>query len=113
MAVTAVALMYQWAEIATMALGCGAAVPKAAHARVYRLSSRAFIGVPCPKNAAGIVALSVICLRPDVFLSDCTIAPPGNRHHPTSAFELADDTCPLPGSKGDRVGRDPGRRPPR
>jgi hypothetical protein len=51
-------------------------------------------------------------LSPDVFLSDRAVAPLGNSYHAASAFELADDTGPLPGSKGDRVGCDLGRRAP-
>ena len=54
MAVTAVALMYQWADTTRMARGRGTSTPNDRHASVYRLWSRAFIGVPCPKNAAGM-----------------------------------------------------------
>jgi hypothetical protein len=46
--------MYQWAEIIRMARGRGMERPKARHASVYRLRSRAFIGLPCPKKTAGI-----------------------------------------------------------
>jgi hypothetical protein len=53
-AVTAVALMYQCAETTRMARGFGTAAPNARQASVYRLVSRAFIGLPCPMNAAGI-----------------------------------------------------------
>src|SRR5512142_1625183 len=54
MAVTAVALRYQWAETTRIALGRGATeAPKARHAAVYRLSSRVFMGLPWPMNAAG------------------------------------------------------------
>jgi hypothetical protein len=53
-AVTAVALMYQCAETTRMARGRGTDEPKLRHAWVYRLSSKAFIGLPCPRNAAGI-----------------------------------------------------------
>src|SRR4051812_26111490 len=53
-AVTAVALMYQCAEMTRMARGRGTAAPNARHAAVYRLSSSAFIGFPWPRNAAGM-----------------------------------------------------------
>ena len=56
MAVTAVALMYQWADTMRMARGRGIDAPNAAHASLYRLRSRAFIGLPCPKNTAGRAA---------------------------------------------------------
>ncbi|MEE3920432.1 epoxide hydrolase N-terminal domain-containing protein [Micromonospora sp. BRA006-A] len=62
-AVTAVALMYQWALTTRIARGRGTAAPKAFHAEVYRLTSRAFIGLPWPRNAAGIKTSS-----PDVRL---------------------------------------------
>ena len=45
-------------------------------------------------------------LGPDVFLSNSAVAPLGNSYHAAPAFELADDTGPVPGSKGDRVGCD-------
>jgi hypothetical protein len=38
-----------------MARGRGTERPKIRHASVYRLDSKAFIGFPWPKNAAGIV----------------------------------------------------------
>ena len=64
-AVTAVALMYQWADTTRMARGRGTACPKARHALEYRLISIAFIGFPCPKNAAGITAgVSLVTLMP-------------------------------------------------
>src|SRR4051794_32144751 len=53
MAVTAVALTYQWAETMRMARGAGIDAPNDAHASVYRLRARAFIGLPWPKNTAG------------------------------------------------------------
>src|SRR5688500_2357986 len=37
-----------------MARGRGSARPKARHASVKRLTSSAFMGLPCPRNAAGI-----------------------------------------------------------
>lgn len=46
--------MYQCALITKMARGRGTACPKAFHADVYLLTSIAFIGLPCPMNAAGI-----------------------------------------------------------
>ncbi|GIJ29946.1 hypothetical protein Vqi01_51080 [Micromonospora qiuiae] len=54
MAVTAVAPMYQWADTTRIARGRGTDCPKARQADVYRLSSSAFIGLPWPKNTAGI-----------------------------------------------------------
>jgi len=45
-------------------------------------------------------------LGPDVFLGDRTVDPLGDGDHAASAFELSDDTGPLPRSKRDRVGRD-------
>lgn len=54
MAVTAVAFMYQWALTTRIARGRGTAAPKARQAEVYRLTSSAFIGLPWPKNAAGM-----------------------------------------------------------
>src|SRR5690348_14421451 len=62
--VTAVALMYQCALTTRMARGRGTAWPNARQAWVYRLSSRAFIGLPCPKNAAGIVRASFMASLP-------------------------------------------------
>src|SRR5690242_1386289 len=59
--------MYQCALTTRMARGRGTAWPNARQAWVYRLSSRAFIGLPCPKNAAGIRCASLIA------------APPGSR----------------------------------
>ena len=46
MPVTAVALVYQCAEITRIARGFGTAWPNARHASVYRFRSRAFIGLP-------------------------------------------------------------------
>ena len=37
-----------------MARGRGTLAPNARHADVYRFVSSAFIGLPCPRNAAGI-----------------------------------------------------------
>jgi len=51
-AVTAVPPMYQCAETTRMARGRGTERPKARQAWVQRLPSSAFIGLPCPKNAA-------------------------------------------------------------
>src|SRR2546421_12065599 len=55
-AVTAVALMYQWADTTRITRGRGTVCPNARHAAEYRLTSSAFIGLPCPKNADGITA---------------------------------------------------------
>jgi hypothetical protein len=50
--------MYQCAETTRIARGRGTACPNDRHAEVYRLTSRAFIGLPCPKNAAGMTVES-------------------------------------------------------
>jgi hypothetical protein len=52
--VIAVAPMYQCALTTRIARGRGTDAPNARHAEVYRFTSRAFIGLPCPKKAAGI-----------------------------------------------------------
>src|SRR5215212_6879736 len=57
MAVIAVACTYQCAETTRIARGFGTARPKARHASVYRFFSSAFIGFPCPKNAAGMTVI--------------------------------------------------------
>jgi len=62
-AVIAVALMYQCAEITRTARGRGIDAPKSRHSSVYRLCSMAFIGLPCPKNAAGINRYSTIVVQ--------------------------------------------------
>lgn len=60
MAVTAEALMNQWADTTTIARGSAAVAeaPNDAHARVNPLTPSAFIGLPCPRNAAGIGAVA-------------------------------------------------------
>jgi hypothetical protein len=63
MAVTAVALMYQCADTTRIARGRGTARPKACQAWVYRFVSTAFIGLPCPMNAAGISSAVTAILR--------------------------------------------------
>src|SRR4051812_44622519 len=57
MAVIAVACTYQCAEITRIARGRGTAAPNARQASVYRFFSSAFIGFPCPKNAAGMTVM--------------------------------------------------------
>ena len=57
MAVTAVALTYQWADTIRMARGRGTEAPKLRQASVKRLRSSAFIGLPWPRKAAGMAAL--------------------------------------------------------
>src|SRR3954465_12926319 len=57
MAVSAVACTYQWAETTRIGGGRGTDRPKARQASVYRLRSRAFIGLPWPKNAAGMTLM--------------------------------------------------------
>jgi hypothetical protein len=54
MAVTAVIFTYQWADMTSTALGLGIDAAKFVQHAVYRLCSRAFMGLPCPMNAAGI-----------------------------------------------------------
>src|SRR3954471_15163595 len=57
-AVIAVACTYQWAETTRIARGRGTDWPNARQASVYRFFSSAFIGFPCPKNAAGMTVMS-------------------------------------------------------
>src|SRR5215218_8867563 len=57
-AVTAVACTYQCAETTRIARGRGTAWPNARQAVVYRFFSSAFIGFPCPKNAAGMTVIA-------------------------------------------------------
>src|SRR3954453_8551305 len=59
MAVTAVACTYQCAETTRIARGRGTAWPNARQASVYRFFSRAFIGLPWPKNAAGMTVIRI------------------------------------------------------
>jgi hypothetical protein len=54
MAVTAVTFTYQCAETTRMARGLGTLAPKLAQALEYRFRSSAFIGLPCPRNTAGM-----------------------------------------------------------
>src|SRR5215207_1085535 len=77
MAVTALALMYQWAETTRMARGRGMLAPKALQASVYRLWSSAFIGLPWPKNTAGMRRLP---LEPVVSFI-CNFHPDGPSSH--------------------------------
>jgi len=60
-AVTAVTFTYQCAETTRIARGRGTLAPKSAQALEKRFRSSAFIGLPCPRNTAGIVlpAMSV------------------------------------------------------
>src|SRR5678810_1113075 len=53
-AVTAVTFTYQCADTTRIARGLGTLAPKSAHALEKRFRSRAFIGLPCPRNTAGI-----------------------------------------------------------
>src|SRR5581483_1712344 len=95
-AVTAVALMYQCALTTRMARGRGTARPNARQAWVYRLSSRAFIGLPCPKNAAGIVRASLIRRSlPGITVPGSN--PAGKRAAPAErlAFSLSRTVSPL------------------
>ena len=62
-AVTAVPGVHQCAEMASIALGLGTESPRRRQACVYWFCANAFIGLPCPKNTAGIRAvLSGICV---------------------------------------------------
>src|SRR5271157_1829026 len=45
-------------------------------------------------------------LHPDVLLSDSTVAPFGDGHHPLTTFDLTDHASPVSRSETDRVGRD-------
>src|SRR5215218_7016543 len=74
MAVTAVACTYQCAETTRIARGRGTDRPNSRHALVYRLRSSAFIGLPCPKNAAGMTVMAPSPVRAD-----------DGDHHPGSA----------------------------
>src|SRR3954452_9689203 len=56
-AVTAVACTYQCADTTRIARGRGTASPKTRQASVYRFFSSAFIGLPWPKNAAGMTGI--------------------------------------------------------
>src|SRR3954468_21021852 len=56
-AVTAVACTYQCADTTRIARGRGTASPKTRQASVYRFFSSAFIGLPWPKNAAGMTVI--------------------------------------------------------
>src|SRR3954467_12615656 len=56
-AVTAVACTYPCADTTRIARGRGTASPKTRQASVYRFFSSAFIGLPWPKNAAGMTVL--------------------------------------------------------
>jgi hypothetical protein len=60
MAVTAVNPTYHCAETTRIARGRGTLAPKARHADVYRFVSSAFIGLPCPRNAAGMRFVVVV-----------------------------------------------------
>src|SRR5215213_2755002 len=65
-AVTKVPGTYQWAETHSTALGRGTSSPILAQALVYSLTSRAFIGLPCPKKIAGmglVISNHLIAMR--------------------------------------------------
>src|SRR3546814_4868960 len=59
MAVTAVAFVYQCAEMHSTARGAGTQPPNVRQASVKRLCSSVFIGLPCPTNPAGILVCSL------------------------------------------------------
>src|SRR5690349_1548913 len=68
-AVAAVLGMNQCAEIARMARGRGTDAPSSRQARVKRLDSSVFIGLPCPMKAAGMrvgVSIRRIVRRPSL-----------------------------------------------
>src|SRR5258706_14065935 len=54
-AVTAVPSVYQCADTHRTALGLGIDSPSRRHDSVYRLCSSVFIGLPWPKNTAGLL----------------------------------------------------------
>jgi hypothetical protein len=56
--VTRVLRMYQWAEIASTAVGRGILRPMAAQAVVHGLTCNAFIGLPCPMKSAGMASFA-------------------------------------------------------
>src|SRR5689334_7883013 len=62
-AVSAVACTYQCADTTRIARGRGTDSPKARQASVYLFFSSAFIGLPWPKNAAGITVIADLPLR--------------------------------------------------
>ena len=64
-AVMAVACTNQCAETTRMARGRGTDRPNARQASVYRLRSSAFIGLPWPKNAAGMTLMEASPCRAD------------------------------------------------
>ncbi|GAA0798148.1 hypothetical protein Sya03_47760 [Spirilliplanes yamanashiensis] len=64
MVVMAVAWMYQCADTTSTARGLGTAAPRSRQAVVWRFSSSAFMGLPCPMKAAGIVVMPVILRLP-------------------------------------------------
>src|SRR3954470_5982731 len=69
MAVIAVACTYQWADTMRIARGRGTAWPNARQASVYRFFSRAFIGLPWPKNAAGMTVIADHAQVPAVIIT--------------------------------------------
>src|SRR3954469_11117827 len=68
-AVTAVACTYQCADTMRIARGRGTACPNARQASVYRFFSRAFIGLPWPKNAAGMTVIADHPQVPEVIIT--------------------------------------------
>jgi hypothetical protein len=68
-AVTALPLMNQCAEIASTARGGGSVRPSSRHVAVKRLFSNVFMGLPWPMNAAGILVTGLIIRR----TSNCNI----------------------------------------
>src|SRR5689334_16618324 len=58
-AVTAVTFTYQCADTTRIARGLGRLAPRLAHALEKRFRSSAFIGLPCPRNTAGIVVAAM------------------------------------------------------
>src|SRR4051812_49971468 len=66
MAVIAVACTYQCADTTRIARGRGTDCPNARQASVYRFFSRAFIGFPWPKNAAGMTVMEPSPVTPAI-----------------------------------------------
>src|SRR6478735_3517782 len=100
-AVTAVALMYQCALITRMARGRGTDWPKERQLDVYRLSSNAFIGLPCPMNAAGIAIAEPGSVISRILLRYCDAV---RAHRPR--LVVSGRSCPSGPRCGDRRRRE-------
>ena len=74
-AVTRVEPIHQWADIARTADGCGHDAANADHAAVCRLISSAFMGLPWPMNAAGMVVTRSGYRRPGTYFRVASVVP--------------------------------------